>query len=102
MKKTSKKRKKQIDPDLSFKKSIDNLRSPWKKLDKYSHFRETLASMKKNNEGAYNALLSMLNQEATEKLRVVLAFSSVNNSLRKVLRVRKDVFKEVVEEQLDT
>lgn len=96
MKKTSKKRKKQIDPDLSFKKSVDSLKSPWKRLDKFSHFRETLANMKKSNEGAYNALISLLSHETTEKLRQVLGCSNVDNTVRKILRVRKDVFKEVV------
>lgn len=90
-------------PDSSFLKSIDNLKSPWKNFDKFEHFKRTLEIMKKNNEHVFSILMEQLSEDTRASLNEIFSISIISNRVRKVIKVRRDVFREEVfmEEPLD-
>lgn len=86
------KKKKIITPNASFLKSITKLNSPWKNEEKFSHFRTVIETMRNNNKGAYDSLISILPEEAKTGLGQLYGLTSVGKEIRKTIKVRKDVF----------
>lgn len=90
--KCARKKKKYVTPDASFKKSIEMLESPWKREDKFAHFRKIVETMRGSNKNAYDLIVEALEPEAKEGLGEIFGISCVGNTIRKTIKVRKDVF----------
>lgn len=55
-------------------------------------FRATVGNMRANNKAVFDALVETLSEEVRNGLNDIVGLSCVNNTIRKTLKVRRDVF----------